>query len=329
MNTLDTAATPSPGRALATIDLDRTLIYSAAAIAEGAADPAAAAALSAAARCVEIYQGRPQSFMSPAAMAMLTELAARAEVVPTTTRTIEQYRRITLPIGTPRFAITSNGGNILVNGVRDEAWSRQVSDLLGTLGAGVDAVYERLGADAAGAPWLRTMRIADGLFCYVVVELELLPPQVVPAWASWAAERGWNVSRQGRKIYVMPDPVTKQLAVDEVRTRLPHVPSSSYAAGDGVLDQPMLVGADAAIRPRHGELEELGWRHSNVAVTDERGLAASEEMLTWLLRRAGTMVNVDEPDKSAFDRQVAGVIGADKARRSSIIDNSTPNEGLR
>lgn len=327
MNALDAVATPPRGRPLATIDLDRTLIYSAAAIAEGAPDNSAAAALSATARCVEIYDGRPQSFMSPAAMALLSELVGVAEVVPTTTRTMEQYRRITLPIGTPRFAITSNGGNILVDGVPDVAWSQRVADLLGTLAVGVDAVFERLEADAAGAPWLRTMRIADGLFCYVVVELDLLPPQVVPAWASWAAERGWNVSRQGRKIYVMPDPVTKQLAVDEVTTRLVNRPSSSYAAGDGVLDQPMLVGADAAIRPRHGELEELGWRHSNVAVTEGRGLAASEEMLTWLLTRAGTMVDADEPDKSALAPQMLGA--GDEVLRSSTIDRSIPNEGLR
>lgn len=305
-------------KTLVTVDLDRTLIYSATAIAEGATIETPAADLLASAHCVEIYQGRPQSFMSPTAMASLLRLDAVAHVVPTTTRTIEQYQRIELPMGIPDFAITSNGGNILVGGHPDPHWTKRVADLLGTLGVGVQAVFERLARDAADAPWLRTMRIADGLFCYVVVELELLPPQVVPAWAGWAAERGWNVSRQGRKIYVMPDPVTKQLAIDEVRTRLAVTPTASYAAGDGVLDQPMLLGADAAIRPRHGELEELGWRHSNVSVTEGRGLAASEEMLTWLLDRAGTMEGVNEPDKSASARRAAGA-----------VSNSTPNEGLR
>ncbi len=305
-------------RTLVTVDLDRTLIYSAAAIAEGATVESPAADLLATAHSVEVYQGRPQSFMSPAAMALLLELGSVAHVVPTTTRTIEQYRRIELPIGVPEFAITSNGGNILVDGRPDPEWSSRVADLLGILGVGVDAVFDRLARDAANAPWLRTMRIADGLFCYVVVELEKLPPQVVPAWTSWAGQHGWNVSRQGRKIYVMPDPVTKQLAIDEVRARSPITPTASYAAGDGVLDQPMLIGADAAIRPRHGELEELGWRHANVSVTQGRGLAASEEMLTWLLGRAGTMEGADEPDDSAFARRAAGA-----------VSNSTPNEGLR
>jgi phosphoserine phosphatase len=314
-------ATPSDAahpHALVTLDLDRTLIYSAHAIAEGAGIGESAETLRAGARCVEMYQGRPQSFMSPRAMALLDDLAAATDVVPTTTRTIEQYRRIELPIGVPQFAITSNGGNILVDGHPDPEWTERVSRLLAGLAVGVEEVFARVAVDARDAPWLRTMRIADGLFCYVVVELDLLPPHVVPTWASWAAELGWNVSRQGRKVYVMPDPVTKQLAIEEVRSRLGTAPEVSFAAGDGVLDQPMLVAADAAIRPRHGELEELGWKHPNVAVTDGRGLAASEEMLTWLLNRTGTMGGDEESDISAAVLPAAG-----------LAQLSTPNEGLR
>jgi hypothetical protein len=303
---------------LVTLDMDRTLIYSANAITQGAPDALRAEVLLAAARCVELYQGKPQSYMSGAAIASLMELDRIAQVVPTTTRTIEQYRRIELPLGTPEFAITSNGGNILVHGEPDEGWSAHVAGLLGGLGAGIDEVHRRLDSDSRDTDWLRTLRIADGLFCYVVVELDLLPPDVVPRWASWAAEVGWNVSRQGRKVYVMPDPVTKHIAVEEVRRRMPVWPRVSLAAGDGVLDQPMLVGSDAAIRPRHGELEELGWQHPDVAVTTGRGLAASEEMLEWLIARTGTVESVVEPDIPP-----TVPTGADGT------NISIPNEGLR
>ena len=310
------STTASP--ALVTLDMDRTLIYSANAITQGAPDASRAEALLAAARCVEIYQGKPQSYMSESAIGSLLELDRIAQVVPTTTRTIEQYRRIELPLGTPEFAITSNGGNILVDGEPDEAWSTHVAGLLGSLGAGIDEVYRRLDSDARDTPWLRTLRIADGLFCYVVVELDLLPPDVVPTWARWAAEVGWNVSRQGRKVYVMPNPITKHIAVEEVRRRMSVWPRVSLAAGDGVLDQPMLVGSDAAIRPRHGELEELDWQHPDVVVTTGSGLAASEEMLEWLIERTCTMESVVETDIPSI-----APTGAD------VADNSVPNEGLR
>lgn len=312
-----TPASPTTS-ALVALDMDRTLIYSANAIAQGAPDASRAAAMLAAARCVELYQGNPQSYMSETSIELLLELDRIAQVVPTTTRTIEQFRRIELPTGTPEFAITSNGGNILVNGRPDDAWSAHVAGLLGRLGAGIDEVYRRLDEDARDTDWLRTLRIADGLFCYAVVELDLLPPDVVPAWASWAAEVGWNVSRQGRKVYVMPNPVTKHIAVEEVRRRMSVWPQVSLAAGDGVLDQPILVGADAAIRPRHGELEELGWQHPNVAITTGQGLNASEEMLNWLLGRAGTMGGAVKPDMPSN-----APTGADGAI------NSIPNEGHR
>lgn len=75
-------------------DLDRTLIYSAAAA--GVADPDDPLAM-AEFRCVELYRGAPQSFMSPAAVDLLAELDTLAVVVPTTTRSVEQFRRVDLP----------------------------------------------------------------------------------------------------------------------------------------------------------------------------------------------------------------------------------------
>lgn len=96
------------------------------------------------------------------------------------------------------------------------------------------------------------------------------------AWQTWCGPRGWNVSQQGRKIYTMPNPVTKSAAIREVHNRLTadrtlHANSIVLAAGDGVLDIDLLEHADFAIRPRHGELEETRWQHPNVTVTAARG----------------------------------------------------------
>ena len=97
--------------ALVSVDLDRTMIYSRNAL---------GAAFEDAVSCVEIYQDAPLSFMSIDAAESLRSLAAAALVVPTTTRTIEQFQRIALPGAPWRYAIPSNGGNILVDGVPDQ-----------------------------------------------------------------------------------------------------------------------------------------------------------------------------------------------------------------
>jgi hypothetical protein len=259
--------------ALISVDLDRTMIYSAAALGFSVDDSV---------RCVEIYDGAPLSYMTRVAIESLEALTYRAVVVPTTTRTIEQFQRIALPGAPWRYAITSNGGNILVDGDPDQAWRRSFSsvDL-----DGVRSELERRAVD----DWVLKRRTADDLFCYLVVDTAAMPADFLTDWSTWCAERGWNVSQQGRKVYTMPDVVCKSRAVAEVLSRCIDdgtldATATTLAAGDGALDAEMLVAADRAIRPRHGELELLGFQHEHLQVTDAAGGRASEEILAWMHR---------------------------------------------
>ena len=59
------------------------------------------------------------------------------------------------------------------------------------------------------------------------------------------------------------------------------------SAGDGALDADMLEYSDFAIRPRHGELEELNWQRPTVTVTERSGIAASAEILRWFSSALG------------------------------------------
>ncbi|SNT17005.1 HAD family hydrolase [Rhodococcoides kyotonense] len=257
--------------ALISVDLDRTMIYSAAALGFPVDDSV---------RCVEIYDGAPLSYMTNVAIDSLETLASSAVVVPTTTRTIEQFRRIALPGAPWRYAITSNGGNILVDGVPDHEWRQSFSEI------DLDGIRHELQLRAVG-DWVLKRRTADDLFCYLVVDTSTMPKDFLGDWSTWCAERGWNVSQQGRKIYTMPDVVCKSRAVAEVLSRciddgLLDASSVTLAAGDGALDAEMLIAADRAIRPRHGELESLGFQHERVSVTDASGGRAGEQILAWL-----------------------------------------------
>lgn len=267
-------------RALIATDLDRTMIYSRAAAGEQfeAAEPT----------CVEIYQDAPLSHMTAAAHGLLADLTARAIVVPTTTRTPAQYQRIALPGGGYRYAVTSNGGAILVDGRPDSAWRQRIDRLVAASGADLSGVVDEL-RGRVDEGWAKSLRSADELFCYLVVDTAAQPEGFVADWRAWCEPRGWNVSQQGRKIYTMPNPVTKSAAIREVRRRLVDdgtlaAEAPVLAAGDGVLDIDLLEYADSAIRPRHGELEDLGWRHPAVGVTSARGIVAGEEILTWFHR---------------------------------------------
>ncbi|WP_438488175.1 HAD family hydrolase [Streptomyces sp. S186] len=257
--------TPAP---LVASDLDRTLIYSAAALHLTGPDAAAPRLL-----CVEIYEGRPLSYMTETAAALLTELARRTTFVPATTRTREQYRRIRLPGPPPEFAVCANGGQLLVRGEPDPDWRRTVAARLAARCAPLDEIRAHLDRTADPA-WLRSARTAEGLFAYLVVERSLLPASWVEDLAAWAGPRGWTVSLQGRKIYAVPGPLTKSAAVAEVarRTGAPGI----LAAGDSLLDTDLLLAADRGWRPGHGELADTGWQAPHVTALAERGVAAGE-----------------------------------------------------
>jgi hypothetical protein len=257
------------------VDLDRTLIYSANALDVRVPDAEAPRLL-----CVEIYRGAPLSYLTETAAELLRDLRSRAVVVPVTTRTLEQLARVRLPGTPPRYAIASNGGHLLVDGVPDHAWTAQVRARLEGCACLTDVEAH---LRAVTGPFVRALRTASGLFAYAVVERAALPAGWVDALAAWCAPRGWAVSLQGRKVYAMPRPLTKAAAAVELRDRLGGGPM--LAAGDSLLDADLLDVADAAIRPAHGELAEAGFIRDHLTVTDTTGVRAGEEMLAWMRAR--------------------------------------------
>ncbi|GEE00708.1 hypothetical protein nbrc107696_11540 [Gordonia spumicola] len=240
--------------------------------------------------CVEMYDGAPLSYMTRGSVEALTALAASTPVIPTTTRTRAQFERIDLPGGPFRHAVVSNGGRILRDGENDDAWRTALESRV----AGTSATVEELHADLrrrVDDSWVRSTRVADDLFVYLVVDLDRQPTDFIDEWRSWCTPRGWSVSQQGRKIYAMPDGVTKSAAVAHIRGRLVDdgtldADSPVFAAGDGRLDADLLTYADAAIRPAHGELHDSGWTPPGLTVTAASGIEAGAEILAWFADRA-------------------------------------------
>lgn len=254
---------------LVATDLDQTLIYSRRAIERwgGGADLVA----------VERYDGAESSFVTAEAAAGLADLAERAVLVPTTTRTPEQLARVRLPGAPPTYAIAANGGVLLVDGSPDPAWSETVRRRL------VDALpAETVLAHAESScrpAWTKLVRTASDLFVYAVLDRDALPSGFVAAQQEWAGERGWRVSLQGRKLYWVPAALTKSAAVAEVACRTGA--ERILAAGDSLLDEDLLAAADAGIAARHGELVAADAVPAHVRVTEREGIEAGAEIVQW------------------------------------------------
>jgi hypothetical protein len=263
---------------LVATDLDRTMIYSRKACQlERPAAPLVE---------VEQHDGAAASWMTVAAASAFEQLAATVAVVPVTTRVPEQLARVRLPGRRPPFAIASNGGHLYVGARLDHDWTRRVEKTLAE-GHPLAEVWEHVG-HVCRPEFTRTLRNAAGLFCYAAIEPGELPSGFVDDVGGWAAERGWRVSLQGRKLYWVPDRLTKSAAVAEVAARLDA--ATVFAAGDSLLDVDLLLAADRAIHPRHGELYDSGWSAPTVAQTRAAGVRAGEQIVHWLadqVARAG------------------------------------------
>ncbi|MFC9351530.1 HAD family hydrolase [Arthrobacter sp. NPDC057013] len=265
-------------------DLDRTLIYSANAMKLDAPDHDAPSMV-----VSEVYGGVPLSFMTRAAEGLLGDLVREAMFVPVTTRTKEQFHRVRIPGRGRGYAVTTNGAVLLHNGGPDREWGDHIRQTVEAHCAPLTEVLDHLAGAGAVEAILR-VRSAEDVFVYSIVNREDLSPQYLENLTGWCHERGWSTSLQGRKLYCVPSPVTKESAVAEIRRRMPV--DILVAAGDSKLDAGILELADRAIRPSHGELEQMAYKRDHLSVTSRSGILAGEEILHFALAHAGAAAKV-------------------------------------
>ena len=212
--------------------------------------------------CAEVYQGREVSFVTQETARLLKEVNSAVELVPTTTRTMEQYVRIDLGIGTPRYALVCNGGVLVVNGVEDEQWySRSlamVSDCQGEL-ARAENILEN---DVNRSFEVRNIR---SLFIFTKSDK---PQDSVDMLKSRLDDTLVDIFYNGVKVYVVPKSLSKGVAVARLKERLGA--SLVVAAGDSEFDVALLNAADIALAPRDfPEPEKLA---GNVRFMKEDGI---------------------------------------------------------
>ena len=152
-------------------DLDGTLIYSNRRLDEES--------LNVPVRYVEVYNGKEISFMTEKAIALLRELSEEMMFVPVTTRTAEQYNRISLfhEEIRPTYAITCNGGVVLKDGNIDLQWQDYVRAKIDGSTASVEDVKRKI-EETADASWLKSIHVVDRFFVYLIIKPPLSPERI-------------------------------------------------------------------------------------------------------------------------------------------------------
>ena len=217
---------------------------------------------------VEIYKEREISFISNHTYELLKKVNEEFLIIPTSTRTIEQYERIDLKIGTFKYALVCNGSVLLVDGKKDKDWYEESLRLAKPSNLEVKKALEYLENDKRRTFELRHI---EDLFvftkCYeaetVVNELrEYLDKNLV------------NVFNNKEKVYVLPTSLSKGKAIERLRKYLKA--EFIIAAGDSEFDISMVEAADVGLVP-YGFKSEFNIK-SDICEMGKEGLF-SEQLL--------------------------------------------------
>lgn len=220
---------------------------------------------------VETYKGRNISYMTERTQTLLGRLRKKCLIVPTTTRTIEQYNRIQTGTGPFEYALVCNGGILLVNGESDRAWYEQsrelIADCTGELQRALGLLKEE--------PLRKfELRFIEELFVFTKCND---PDTVVSRMKRKLDAKKVDVLSNKEKVYVVPKKLDKGMAVRRFRAYIGA--DEVIAAGDSEFDVPMVKTADTGVVPAgfcrkyqaEGSLKEMKGEH-----------VFSEEMLAWI-----------------------------------------------
>ena len=233
-------------------DLDNTLIYSYKKISGDAV-------------LVETKEGKALSYMTASAYRMLQEIRDKVTFLPVTTRSVEQYKRISFyPQGEPHYALTSNGGILLVDGKADREWLKETRSLIED---SMGELQRAIGILKNDSSIYFEVRLVDDIF--VFTKSSAVEKSVEKLKRSLSADKVY-IDFNGEKLYVFPKVLDKGLAVRRFLKRERY--DSVFACGDSLFDIPMLREADVAFIPKGSLLEKYLRGHGRLLISEKEGI---------------------------------------------------------
>ncbi len=189
--------------------------------------------------CVEQLDGKEQGFCKKDSFQKLEDIQKKALFIPVTTRSIVQYQRICFPQSCmPKYALTTNGAILLVDGNIDAQWyahSKKLSDAYKTE---LQQVEKRL-SDVAQ---IKRFRMIDDMYLFAACDTA---EDAQKSKGYLEQKTTLQVLLSGRKLYFIPPMLDKGTAIKRLREKF----DMAYiiSAGDSMMDIPMLEEADYGI----------------------------------------------------------------------------------
>ncbi|MDW2884625.1 hypothetical protein [Exiguobacterium artemiae] len=247
-------------------DLDRTLIYSKSSAEDHLNDST----------LVEYYDKKSNSYMKNSVIKDLMDFSEKNLFIPVTTRTMEQYERISFfqEKLKPRFAIVANGAVLLVDGKRSQEWDEIILAEHHNYKEKKKELIQFILFNIEKKCIIK-LKEAEEYFLYLILNIEHIDDKKITKVSKWAESQEWIVSQQGRKIYFIPRYINKRAPLQYLREKQ-NIVGEIFASGDSILDYPLVKYADFSMVPLHGEIICYD---STLNKTSERGIKSSLEIM--------------------------------------------------
>ena len=218
-------------------DLDRTLIYSSKFLKDKNNKI-----------CIEYIDGKEINYISKKTINLLKKLQEKRLLIPTTTRSREQFERIDFDkFGIYfEYSIVCNGGIILHNGKPLKEYDNYLKDELKKCG-NINELYNDFKKKYEKYSEISKIRLVHNFFFYIVVDEEKFNDEILIDFRKELDCKNWNVFRSGRKIYFLPKVLNKETAIKFLMKYLKEDKLS--ALGDSKMDLNMLLLAEKVYIP--------------------------------------------------------------------------------
>ena len=190
--------------------------------------------------CVETHEGKELSFMSEKAYNLLKEVSEICSIIPVTTRSFEQYRRLDLGISFD-YAVVAHGALLLKKGEINKQWESENRKKFSTR-------LPHINEDGN----IYDVRYIEDAFIFAKASDTI---QAVSSLQRTLDNRIFNVFAVCNKVYIFPNGFDKGASLEHLKQHLNI--DKVICAGDSELDIPMLEAADIAFAPTGLNLNKI------------------------------------------------------------------------
>lgn len=252
-------------------DLDRTLIYSNKFLEQASTNTIP----------VELKDEKQITHITEKSLKLLKLISEKILFIPTTTRSIEQFHRISIfnDSISLKYAVVDNGAVILKNGEVDLYWQDYILSQMNSIISPIELIEHcRFFLEK---DYVNSFRCCDNLFLYAVLKNDKMNVDDFNKLILISEKEGYSVTKNNRKIYIIPKFINKWSPLKYIMGI--EKEDKIITAGDSYLDLPMLNNSLYGMIPSHAELNST-YRENivndkSIYYTKEQGILASDDFL--------------------------------------------------